>query len=119
MNANHDVLIIGAGLSGIGMACHLAEACPDKSVGILERLSAIGGTWDLFQYPGIRSDSDMFSFGYKQVPPLARVESPAGILAERGSVLDRHHTAGRQPRYLYYLKLQILQRDFGLKRSRL
>ncbi|WP_035882616.1 flavin-containing monooxygenase [Cupriavidus metallidurans] len=68
MNANYDVLIIGAGLSGIGMACHLAEACPDKRVGILERRSAIGGTWDLFRYPGIRSDSDMFSFGYKFRP---------------------------------------------------
>jgi cation diffusion facilitator CzcD-associated flavoprotein CzcO len=68
VNANYDVLIIGAGLSGIGMACHLAEACPDKRVGILERRSAIGGTWDLFRYPGIRSDSDMFSFGYKFRP---------------------------------------------------
>ncbi|UBM08570.1 flavin-containing monooxygenase [Cupriavidus metallidurans] len=68
MNANYDVLIIGAGLSGIGMACHLAEACPGKRVGILERRSAIGGTWDLFRYPGIRSDSDMFSFGYKFRP---------------------------------------------------
>ncbi|WP_011301269.1 flavin-containing monooxygenase [Cupriavidus necator] len=68
MKADFDVLIIGAGLSGIGMACHLAEACPDKRVGILERRSAIGGTWDLFRYPGIRSDSDMFSFGYKFRP---------------------------------------------------
>jgi cation diffusion facilitator CzcD-associated flavoprotein CzcO len=61
-------LIIGAGLSGIGMACHLAKECPDKRVGILERRSAIGGTWDLFRYPGIRSDSDMFSFSYKFRP---------------------------------------------------
>lgn len=68
MKANYDVLIIGAGLSGIGMACHLAEACPDKRIGILERRSVIGGTWDLFRYPGIRSDSDMFSFGYKFRP---------------------------------------------------
>ena len=60
----YDVLIIGAGLSGIGMACHLARECPDKKVGIVERRHAIGGTWDLFRYPGIRSDSDMFSFGY-------------------------------------------------------
>ena len=68
MKANYDVLIIGAGLSGIGMACHLAEACPGKRIGILERRHAIGGTWALFRYPGIRSDSDMFSFGYKFRP---------------------------------------------------
>lgn len=63
-----DVLIVGAGLSGIGMACHLARECPGKSVAILERRNAIGGTWDLFRYPGIRSDSDMFSFGYEFRP---------------------------------------------------
>lgn len=61
---HYDVLIIGAGLSGVGMACRLATACPDKRVGILERRHAIGGTWDLFRYPGVRSDSDMFTFGY-------------------------------------------------------
>ncbi|UPG93274.1 flavin-containing monooxygenase [Luteibacter aegosomatissinici] len=59
-----DVLIIGAGLSGIGMACRLAMACPGKRVAILERRRAIGGTWDLFRYPGVRSDSDMFTFGF-------------------------------------------------------
>ncbi|APG02592.1 FAD-containing monooxygenase EthA [Luteibacter rhizovicinus DSM 16549] len=65
MSTDHyDVLIIGAGLSGIGMACRLAMACPEKRVGILERRHAIGGTWDLFRYPGVRSDSDMFTFGY-------------------------------------------------------
>lgn len=63
-----DIIIVGAGLSGIGMACHLARECPDKRVGILERRDAIGGTWDLFRYPGIRSDSDMFSFGYNFRP---------------------------------------------------
>ena len=59
-----DVLIIGAGLSGIGAACQLAKHNPEKSVAILERRQNIGGTWDLFRYPGIRSDSDMFTFGY-------------------------------------------------------
>ena len=63
-----DVLIAGAGLSGIGVACHLSEKCPDKSVAILEARDAIGGTWDLFRYPGIRSDSDMFTLGYRFKP---------------------------------------------------
>ena len=64
----HDVLIIGAGLSGIGMACHLKMQCPQKHFAVLERRQAIGGTWDLFRYPGIRSDSDMFTFGYRFRP---------------------------------------------------
>ena len=68
MSQNFDVLIIGAGLTGIGAACHLAMECPGKRVAILERRNAIGGTWDLFRYPGIRSDSDMFSFGFKFRP---------------------------------------------------
>jgi cation diffusion facilitator CzcD-associated flavoprotein CzcO len=59
-----DVLVVGAGLSGIGAACHLAQECPEKSYAILEARGAIGGTWDLFRYPGIRSDSDMFTLGY-------------------------------------------------------
>lgn len=59
-----DVVIVGAGLSGVGAACHLRRACPDKSFVVLEGRDAIGGTWDLFRYPGIRSDSDMFTFGY-------------------------------------------------------
>lgn len=63
-----DVLIIGAGLSGIGAACHLKKQCPGKSFAILEGRDAIGGTWDLFRYPGIRSDSDMFTLGYEFKP---------------------------------------------------
>jgi monooxygenase len=63
-----DVLIIGAGLSGIGAACYLQRHCPDKSFAILEAREAIGGTWDLFRYPGIRSDSDMFTLGYSFRP---------------------------------------------------
>ncbi len=62
---NHtDVLIVGAGLSGIGAAYHLQEKCPGRSYTILEGRNAIGGTWDLFRYPGIRSDSDMHTLGY-------------------------------------------------------
>ena len=65
---HYDVLIIGAGVAGIGLACHLTRQCPNKSLRILERRQAIGGTWDLFRYPGIRSDSDMFTFGYNFKP---------------------------------------------------
>jgi monooxygenase len=63
-----DVLIVGAGLSGIGAAHHLQERCPGKSYAILEAREAIGGTWDLFRYPGIRSDSDMHTLGYRFRP---------------------------------------------------
>ena len=56
--------IVGAGLSGIGAGCHLRTSCPSKTFAILEARDAIGGTWDLFRYPGIRSDSDMFTLGY-------------------------------------------------------
>lgn len=63
-----DVLIIGAGLSGIGAAVHLQKQCPGKSYRIYEARSAVGGTWDLFRYPGIRSDSDMHTLGYNFKP---------------------------------------------------
>lgn len=60
----YDIIIIGAGLSGIGAACHLQRKNPNKSYLILEAREEIGGTWSLFKYPGIRSDSDMYTFGY-------------------------------------------------------
>lgn len=63
-NRDFDVLIIGAGIAGIGGAWHLKRDCPDKSYAILEARDRIGGTWDLFRYPGVRSDSDMFTLGY-------------------------------------------------------
>jgi len=59
-----DVLIVGAGISGIGMAAHLEEHCPGRSYSIVERRENLGGTWDLFRYPGIRSDSDMHTLGF-------------------------------------------------------
>ena len=65
-----DVLIVGAGLSGIAAAAHLQDACPTKRFALLERRGAIGGTWDLFTYPGIRSDSDMTTLGYSFRPWL-------------------------------------------------
>jgi monooxygenase len=63
-----DVLIVGAGLSGIGAAHHLQDRCPGKSYAIFEAREEIGGTWDLFRYPGIRSDSDMHTLGYRFRP---------------------------------------------------
>jgi monooxygenase len=63
-----DVIVVGAGLSGIGAAYHLQKHCPDKTFAILEARDAIGGTWDLFRYPGIRSDSDMYTLGYRFKP---------------------------------------------------
>src|ERR1700750_2809747 len=59
-----DVVIVGAGLSGVGAGFHLQQKCPGKSYVILEGRDCIGGTWDLFRYPGVRSDSDMFTLGY-------------------------------------------------------
>ncbi|MEU4773895.1 NAD(P)/FAD-dependent oxidoreductase [Micromonospora sp. NPDC023644] len=63
-----DVLIVGAGLSGVGAACHLRRHCPGKTYAVLESRDAVGGTWDLFRYPGVRSDSDMFTLGYSFKP---------------------------------------------------
>ncbi len=63
-----DVLIIGAGLSGIGAACHLKRECPELKLRLLEARERSGGTWDLFRYPGIRSDSDMHTLGYSFKP---------------------------------------------------
>jgi len=101
---NHfDVLIVGAGLSGIGAASHLQDGCPDKSFLILEAREAIGGTWDLFRYPGIRSDSDMYTLGYAFKPwtsARAIADGPAirayvrETAAERG--IDRYIRFGHR-----------------------
>ena len=75
-----DVLIVGAGLSGIGAGAHLRMNCPDKTFAILEARGSMGGTWDLFRYPGVRSDSDMFTLGYRFRPwsdPKAIADGPA------------------------------------------
>lgn len=80
---NFDVLIVGAGLSGIGTAVHLQKDCPDKSYAILEARDAIGGTWDLFRYPGIRSDSDMHTLGYSFKP-----WTKAKAIADGPSILE-------------------------------
>ena len=86
-----DLLIVGAGISGIGMAAHLSRKCPGKSYAVLERRKALGGTWDLFRYPGIRSDSDMYTLGF-EFEPWRDDRAIAGgdaILAYLGRVADR------------------------------
>lgn len=90
-----DVVIVGAGLSGIGAARQLQDKCPGKTFAILEARDTIGGTWDLFRYPGIRSDSDMYTMGYDSKPwldPKAIADGPSILsyveeaAAERGIV---------------------------------
>jgi cation diffusion facilitator CzcD-associated flavoprotein CzcO len=63
-----DVLIVGAGISGIGAAYHLTEQCPNQTFVVLEGLESSGGTWLIHRYPGIRSDSDLYTFGYRFKP---------------------------------------------------
>ena len=63
-----DVIVVGAGISGIAAGYNLKKSCPNKSFAILEARDSIGGTWDLFKYPGIRSDSDMHTMGFKFKP---------------------------------------------------
>jgi monooxygenase len=75
-----DVIVVGAGLSGVGAAWHLQTLCPDRAYAVLESRDAIGGTWDLFRYPGIRSDSDMYTLGYRFRPwrdPKAIADGPS------------------------------------------
>src|ERR1700720_284572 len=88
-----DVLIVGAGLSGIGAGHYLRAQCPWASWAIFEARDAIGGTWDLFRYPGIRSDSDMFTLGY-----AFRPWDQAKAIADGDSILqyikDTAATAG-------------------------
>ena len=68
MTEKIDVLVVGAGISGIGAGYHLQSKCPDANFIILEGRDKIGGTWDLFKYPGIRSDSDMYTLGFNFKP---------------------------------------------------
>jgi monooxygenase len=88
-----DVLIVGAGLSGIGAAWHLQDRCPGKSYAILEARDAIGGTWDLFRYPGIRSDSDMHTLGYR-FRPWTQAKAIADGPSIRQYVRDTAREAG-------------------------
>ena len=86
-----DVVIVGAGISGIGSAYHLQQQCPDKSYAILEMKDAFGGTWETHKYPGVRSDSDLYTFGYRFKPWVgAPVASAEEILKYMGEVIDEN-----------------------------
>jgi monooxygenase len=86
-----DVLIVGAGLSGVGGACHLHIQCPGKTYAVLEMRERMGGTWDLFRYPGIRSDSDMFTLGY-----VFRPWTESKAIADGPSILNYVHETARE-----------------------
>ncbi len=91
MHEHVDVLIVGAGLSGIGAAHHLRTRCPNKSFAILEGREQMGGTWDLFRYPGIRSDSDMYTLGYSFRP-----WTNAKAIADGPSILEYIQATARE-----------------------
>ena len=100
-----DVIIVGAGLSGIGAARQLQDKCPGKTFAILEGRDVVGGTWDLFRYPGIRSDSDMYTMGYDSKPwlaPKAIADGPSILSyvqeAATESGLDKHIRFGQRMR---------------------
>ena len=92
MTSEHlDVLIVGAGLSGIGAAHHLQDRLPHKTYAIFEARDAIGGTWDLFRYPGVRSDSDMQTLGYRFRPWTS-----AQAIADGPAILDYVRDTARE-----------------------
>jgi cation diffusion facilitator CzcD-associated flavoprotein CzcO len=94
-----DVLVVGAGISGIGAAYHLGRQCPDKSVVVLETQHDFGGTWLTHKYPGIRSDSDLYTFGYRFKPWTGKpIATAAEILDYLGEVIDENDLA-RHIRY--------------------
>ncbi|MDE2435272.1 MAG: NAD(P)/FAD-dependent oxidoreductase [Sphingomonadales bacterium] len=92
---NHfDVVIVGAGISGIGSAYHLQEQCPGKTYAILEMKETFGGTWETHKYPGVRSDSDLYTFGYRFKPWVGTpIASGAEILKYMGEVIEENGIA--------------------------
>ena len=99
-----DVLIVGAGVSGIGMACALKAELPHKRFAILERRKRIGGTWDLFRYPGVRSDSDMFTYGFKR-RPWTGLKVLADGASIRNYLVDTARESGVEEHIRYGLKI--------------
>ena len=89
-----DVLIVGAGISGVGSAVHMQEQCPERSFVILEKFESFGGTWHMHKYPGIRSDSDLYTFGYRFKPWVgAPIATAAEIKKYMGEVIEENNLA--------------------------
>jgi cation diffusion facilitator CzcD-associated flavoprotein CzcO len=105
MPEHFDVIVVGAGLSGIGAGYHLQAHCPDRSYAILEGRADMGGTWDLFRYPGIRSDSDMYTLGY-----AFRPWTEAKAIADGPSILkyvketSAHYGVDKHIRFNHHVK---------------
>lgn len=109
-----DVLVVGAGISGIGAGFHLQDKCPGKSWTILEGRPNLGGTWDLFRYPGIRSDSDMYTLGYDFKPwtnPKAIADGPA--ILEYLNETAREYGIDKKIRYNHYVNGASWSSDEG------
>lgn len=113
MTAEHfDVLIVGAGLSGVGAGYRLSTECPEKTWAILEARDAMGGTWDLFRYPGIRSDSDMFTLGY-QFRPWRKARAIADGDSIRSYIEDTAAEFGIDKKIRYHQKVTRAAWDSG------
>ena len=110
-----DVVLVGAGLSGIGAAVHLQRGCPGKSFTLLEARAALGGTWDLFRYPGVRSDSDMYTLGYDFKPwqdAKAIADGPSILRALQEAAAE--HGIGPRIRYRH----RVLAADWSAAEAR-
>lgn len=110
-----DVIIVGAGLSGIGAAAMLQEQCPDQHVAILESRNVMGGTWDLFRYPGIRSDSDMHTMGYRFRP-----WTEASAIADGASILRYVQDTARERGIDFLIRPQhrVISADWSERHAR-
>jgi cation diffusion facilitator CzcD-associated flavoprotein CzcO len=110
-----DVLVVGAGISGIGLGCHLVMKQPGRTFAIVDRRDAIGGTWDLFRYPGIRSDADLHTFGF-EFKPWTRDNAIADaheILGYLNETIAEYDLARRR-----HLGHKVLRADFSREQAR-
>jgi len=110
-----DVVVVGAGLSGVGAACRLQTLCPDRTFTVLEARDTLGGTWDLFRYPGIRSDSDFFTLSYPFRPWHGR-----GSIVEGGDILEYVEDTARAygvDRHIRF-RTRVLAADWSSAESR-